>query len=31
MEGGCPFCGHGMVPKTGFKWPVPADTKKEAT
>jgi hypothetical protein len=21
MDGGCPFCGHGMIPKRGFKWP----------
>jgi hypothetical protein len=21
MDGGCPFCGHGMVPKVGFNWP----------
>ena len=20
-DGGCPFCGHGMVPKYGFNWP----------
>ncbi len=23
MDGGCPFCGHGMVPKLGFQWPKP--------
>lgn len=21
MDGGCPFCGHGFIPKTGYIWP----------
>lgn len=21
MDGGCPFCGHGFIPKEGFQWP----------
>lgn len=26
MDGGCPFCGHGYIPKEGFKWPKPQRT-----
>lgn len=25
-DGGCPFCGHGYVPKDGYRWPTENDT-----